>query len=311
MHLCIPRPARRPPRLVPALSLLLLFGACAAPVSLPPGDRSAATTPAPSGSDLSIAASLVGTWTVRDVAPAYDGAVLQFDGVYGTLWRECGTADHAIIVGPTGAVRVQLQGGAGECDLEEGVPWLTAAARLIVDEDTMVVQDASGTRLATLLPGGTPPERDDIDPSLATDPVLTDDLEANLRGVIIDLPTGLRPATMEQATAGRWYPDRHAPSAPEGSWLELAADGTWSGSDGCNGQGSVWLLEPSGWFRSGAWAQTAVGCPGVDIGSALSDAEALAVDGDGALVALDAKGVPTARYVRDVADSVADPSLEP
>lgn len=304
-----PRPARRTPRLVPAVSLLVLLGACADPSTLP-GSGPGSSSPAPSGSDLSVAARLVGSWTVQDSTSSHDGAVLQFNGTYGTVWRECGTADYAVIVGPSGSVRAHLQGGAGECDLDEGVPWLAAAARVVPEADSMLVEDAAGTRLATLRPGGEPMKHDDIDPSLAADPELTDELEAMLSARVMDLPDGLRPATISQVTAGRWYPDRHAPSAPEGSWLELDADGTWSGSDGCNGQGSVWLLEASGWFRTGSWAQTAIGCSGIDVGGALSEGVALAVDEEGALVALDETGTPAARFVRDLADSVPDATLE-
>ena len=298
--------ARRPrvqSRLLRVFALFALLGACADPALLPPGSG-----PGTRATPLPLAARAVGTWTVHDVSAPFEGAVLQIDGSYATLWRECGTLDYAALVGPTGRLRVRLQGGGGVCDVDAGLPWLEAATRLDADGERLVLEGADGTRLATLEHGDTPPVHESIAPELADDPILTDEIEATLTAPAIEVPAGLTPAA-EDAVTGRWYPDRHSPADPDAAWLELRADGTWAGSDGCNGQGSVWLLEPSGWFRTGTWAQTEIGCGGVDVGRALASSVALAFDIDGALVALDEGGTTTGRFVRDLSDSLADPSI--
>lgn len=290
-------------RLVALTALLPLLTGC---LSESPGP---AATGSPSPAQP-VAAALVGAWTVRDVPDPDDGAVVLFDGERLGVWRTCGVHEFGAIVGSDGALRTSLQGGYADCDVDSGLSWVDAATRIAAQGDDLELQGPDGVRLATLERGGTPKVPESVDPSVAETPVLTDELAARLTAPPLDLPDGLTPVTEAQLTGARWFPARHAPSAPEGSWVEFDPAGTWRGSDGCNGQGSVWLLEASGWFRAAGFAQTAIGCSGVAVGSQLTSSAALAVNADGMLVALTPDGTEAGRFVRDIRDSKPDPALE-
>lgn len=294
-------------RAVALAVLLSLLPGCLAESPDPPG----AASPTPRPPALPVAAALVGAWTVRDVPdPDDDGAVVLFDGERISVWRTCGVHEFGAIVGPSGTLRTSLQGGIADCDLDAGLSWIDDADRLVTVDDRLELHGPDDERLATLERGGTPKIPDSVDASVAKTPALSDELAERLNSSPLTLPDGLAPVTEAQLIAKRWFPARHAPSAPKASWIEFDESGTWQGSDGCNGLGSVWLLEASGWFRAAGFAQTAIGCAGVDVGNHLTGAAALAIDSDGALVALAADGSETGRFVQDIRDSEPDPSLE-
>jgi hypothetical protein len=53
--------------------------------------------------------------------------------------------------------------------------------------------------------------------------------------------------------------------------MQIVPDGSWNGSDGCNGKGGRWIAGPParGWPSR---AQTLIGCDGADVGGWLSGA---------------------------------------
>lgn len=93
---------------------------------------------------------------------------------------------------------------------------------------------------------------------------------------------------------GTWLP---ADGAAGGhAYVALEADGTWTGSDGCNGTGGTWHGGPGGEFAATSGPSTRIGCENVPILSWLDDATRAELD-VGVLVLRDATGAETGRLV--------------
>lgn len=107
-----------------------------------------------------------------------------------------------------------------------------------------------------------------------------------------------RPATSDDLV-GRWFP---ADGTAQGrAFAEFAADGGWTGSDGCNGQRGTWALGPDGdgAFDGTAGFSTMIACENVPIARWLSDAGRVEMHGD-ELVLRDGSGAEKARLVREL-----------
>jgi len=63
--------------------------------------------------------------------------------------------------------------------------------------------------------------------------------------------------------------------------LTFLDDGTWTGSDGCNGQTGDYTIAANGRLTADANPQTLIACPGANISSALESSDHVSVDGDG------------------------------
>lgn len=157
--------------------------------------------------------------------------------------------------------------------------WIGAAAGFRLDGEDAVLLDGAGAELVRLQPA------DPVAGSGAVDP--------GRGGVVPDAapaappPAGLRPAGPADL-AGRW--------AGEGAaFVAFAPDGTWTGSDGCNGTGGVWTAdEGGGLLATAASVTTLIACDGTDVGTALRTARTAGLDGD-VLVLLDAAGAELVR----------------
>lgn len=106
-----------------------------------------------------------------------------------------------------------------------------------------------------------------------------------------------------RSVAGTWRPvqmvfafDRTA-SRPESPVLVLKADGTWTGSDGCNGLQGTYSIGPRGGFTATPGPQHLIGCENVPHTGVLRAAKRIALAGD-TLQFLDADGKELARYAR-------------
>lgn len=86
--------------------------------------------------------------------------------------------------------------------------------------------------------------------------------------------------TIQQEILGEWYPwdiSEYSPSTPDDPTFGKASitfegDGTWSGSDGCNGLGGEYELSGDGVFKSSPpGVQTAIGCANVPNDRVLND----------------------------------------
>jgi heat shock protein HslJ len=105
---------------------------------------------------------------------------------------------------------------------------------------------------------------------------------------------GPRAATAADLTGVRWLP---ADGTAQGrAFAEFAPDGTWTGSDGCNGQSGDWSLGDGGTLRASAGLSTMIGCENVPVARWVSDAVHVETDGD-ALLLHPASGEPV-RLVR-------------
>ncbi|TFB50296.1 META domain-containing protein [Cryobacterium tagatosivorans] len=122
--------------------------------------------------------------------------------------------------------------------------------------------------------------------------------------VLAGCATGAGPAEPpSSATAGP------APEDLVGTWvvderfavqlqpfLTIAADGTWAGSDGCNGVRGTWELGAGGAITTTAGPHTLIYCDGKDLPTLFADAKKVAVTGD-TLVLLDAAGEVTVTLI--------------
>jgi hypothetical protein len=112
-------------------------------------------------------------------------------------------------------------------------------------------------------------------------------------GIAQAAPDGSRPDT-GAGLVGTWLPaDGQAGGR---AFVTLETDGTWTGSDGCNGTKGTWRSGPDGEFAATSGPSTKIGCENVPIASWLADATSAELDG-GTLVLRDASGAETARLV--------------
>jgi hypothetical protein len=183
----------------------------------------------------------------------------------------------------------QVDGGSGGCvhvkdRRVKGPSWLIDAVRFTPTGNGVSLLDASGRVVANLVHGHgiyKQPDLTRLRQRLASAPVL---------------PASLTAAT-SKSLAGRWLPApaRHySASTPN---LTFAPDGSWSGSDGCNGQGGRWMLGASGDLIATAGPSTQIGCSGVPVGGWIARARQAGFAG-ATLVLIDGAGHEIGRLVR-------------
>ncbi|GLY28799.1 META domain-containing protein [Kineosporia sp. NBRC 101731] len=115
-----------------------------------------------------------------------------------------------------------------------------------------------------------------------------------------------RDAGVDREILGTWYPwdipsyvppGFDADSFPEAT-VTFKDDGTWTGSDGCNGQGGDYEITADGAFSAGEpGPSTRMGCANVPNATVLHSSTKAAVE-NGMLV-LSANGTTTGRYLRE------------
>ena len=119
------------------------------------------------------------------------------------------------------------------------------------------------------------------------------DLELRGRGPVVALPANLTPVG---DLTGRWIPVDDVGDHP--AYVEFAADGTWTGSDGCTPTGGSWLAGPDGAFLATARTlMTFVACPGVGVAPQVGAARRIGTDGSTVIV-MDADGTPVGHFHR-------------
>ena len=251
---------------------------------------------------------LVGSWLL-DAPGVQQGTVLRL-GDDLSIWSDCGELMGAWAADPAGLFAAQVAGWSGSCiassSTSDPTPtWLRQVVGFKADAAQEQLLDATGAVVATLRPGGQPTAGADISADLTKPPTVTDSLRARLRGGQ-PLPAGVVAARPDQLV-GRWVSD--ATPTPRG-FAQLAVDGSWTGSDGANGQGGRWSAAPDGEIVVAAGGQTLAGClPGAcaDVGDSFGSAARAAFDGS-TLVLLDADGKVTGRLVPGVAVQASAPA---
>jgi hypothetical protein len=231
--------------------------------------------------------ALIGLWTVDGTAEE-DGTVLRIAYPGLSLWRSCGVVMGDWRADPSGLFVGGMDSYTG-CTPPGGEPtpaWLARVAAFRVDGDARALLDRDGAVVARLLPGGRPIPNPNVAPSEAEPPEVTSDARRGLAGAA-PLPDGMQ-APAEDALVRRWLPAEDGAGAPEPPYLEFLADGTWRGSDGCNGQGGRWVAGAGGAILTTSGPMTLMACDGVPVGGWLNDARRVGLDGE-ELVLLDAR----------------------
>ncbi len=252
----------------------------------------AGPTDAPDAS--AVPSALVGQWTVDDSADDRQAVVNLSAGGGMDIFLACGVLSGGWDGATGGLFVADSSGGSGQC-FPDGVEWksvapgwVAAARGFALDGERRSLLDAGGSVLVRLERTSERPEvADTVSETVAEVPTL--DEQARVR---LDAPPNL-PDDVDPAGAsdliGRWeLPKR------EKVYVEFDDDGTYKGSDGCNGSGGRWAAR-EGALIATSGPQTQIGCDNVD--ALPYEARAAGID-EGALVLHDATGDEVRRLVR-------------
>jgi hypothetical protein len=227
---------------------------------------------------------MIGLWTVAGTDEEA-GTVLRIAPQRQlSLWRSCGIL-HGSWAAVDGLFVGSVDGSSQGCS-GGGPDWLRRAVGFGAAGDELVLTDRDGKTVARLLPGGKPKIPDGIDVSEAEPPVITDEDRAALEAPVAPLPAGLA----EGSPLGRWVPVNGGTAA----FVEFKGDGSWTGSDGCNGNGGRWVSGAGGALLATVGPSTLIGCDGAPIPAWLSSATRAGISA-GQLVLVDPAGTEVGR----------------
>lgn len=237
---------------------------------------------------------LINMWRVTGAQGEEDPAWLRLDAGGFMLWRDCG-----YLMGSWRATATMFAaytyGATGGC-AGDGVPqadWLHAVEGYRPAGDDWELLDGQRSVVATLTVDGSPDPIPDSAASHAEAPVITDNVREAL-SLPEPLPEASIPATGADLL-GRWVPQEVAPTDP---FAEFDDDGTWSGSDGCNGASGRWLVGEDGELIATVGPTTLVGCEGANVPSWVAGASTAAIEGN-TLLLYDRDGGLLAELVHD------------
>nr|MDT0663238.1 META domain-containing protein [Micromonospora sp. DSM 115978] len=273
-------------QILAAAMVSLLLAGCAGQA----GSDSRPTNPSegPGSADADPVA-LIGSWTVDGAAQEDAGAVLRIAPTDLSLWRDCGSLTGSWRA-DTGGLFVAALNSASGCTVSgEPTPiWLRDASSFRTAGEDRLLLNAQGDVVARLLPGGKPDPAPDSLPEQAEPPVVTEEVRRAFAPAA-PLPAGLDAPPAPEALVGRWVPAEGPAGSPEPAYVELKADGSWSGSDGCNAQAGRWVAGAGGSLLATSGVSTLVGCANVPIAQWLGEAWQAGLDGT-VLVLVDAQG---------------------
>jgi len=232
-------------------------------------------------------AELIGSWFVAADGEEPHAILTLGDGLF--LLRKCGTLDgnwrankHAMFVG-------EFYGGTGACFEAQQSPfprWMTDVTGFRREGGNELLLSSEGTTVATLTPGAQASPDPDI---------------AEMHGGFAEpapLPAGVDPVTADDVI-GRWLPmpqDRPE-GIPDKAYLVFSPDGTYRGSDGCNGAGGRYAIGPDGLILATSGPQTLVGCDNSPLPDWVAESGRLGLR-DGRLVFVDPAGKILGEAVR-------------
>ena len=238
---------------------------------------------------------LVNLWRVSGVTDEDADTWLRLDVPEFQLWRTCG-----MITGEwraTGSLFLASVVGAGaECfavGTVPNVPWLESVTGHRATADGWELTGTGGTTVATLTADGAPDPAATAAALFTAPPTVTADIRAALARPVA-LPAGAVPATAADLI-GRWVPV--GVPGPTDPFVRFDADGSWTGSDGCNGNGGRWAASGSGDLLATSGMSTMMFCEGAPVPSWVAQAR-LAVFDDGGLRLLAADGAQLGRLER-------------
>ncbi|HEX4017305.1 MAG TPA: META domain-containing protein [Frankiaceae bacterium] len=270
---------------------LLVLTACSGGPPAPEGAPGTPGSPTPSASASAKPVDpllLLGAWNVLTPTGKPTREYLRI-GDDLELSPPCGVLNGSWSANAAGMFLAETDGGSSGCFSTangggKAPSWLTSATTFRVDGPTRVLRDGAGDVVARLSPGRgmyRAPNRTQLRMRLATSP---------------PLPGTLTPATATSLT-GRWLPSpvRHYTAGTPA--VTFAADGSWTGSDGCNAQSGRWRLGLAGTFLTTGGPSTLVGCAGVAVGSWMSRVRQVGFAG-ATMVLRDGSGAEIGRLVR-------------
>lgn len=265
---------------VPVLAVALLAG-CA---STPPAAEVVPGASSP--------IDLVNLWRVTDADGEAVDTWLRLDAGDFQLWRECG-----IISGSWRAtdslMLASVSGSSGSCANETlpSINWLESVTSFAPATQGWQLLDAAGSPVATLTIDGAPEPIATAADFYAEAPEITAETRAFFAEAA-PLSSTLTPGPID----GRWTSE--AVDASTGAGVEFAADGSWTGSDGCNGGEGRWAIGANGSFLATSGLSTLMYCDGAPVPSWVATAQRAGFDGN-VLVLLDADGTELGRLVAD------------
>ena len=170
------------------------------------------------------------------------------------------------------------------------VGWLESVEAFVKTADGFTLADAAGSPVASLTIDGAPDPIPDAADFYAEPPEVTDDTRADFAATE-PRPSSLTVGSLE----GQWAAE--GTDVSTGAGVEFAADGTWTGSDGCNGGSGRWAADASGGFLATSGVSTLMACEGASVPSWVAQARLAGFDGD-VLVLLDRDGGELGRLVK-------------
>ena len=242
--------------------------------------------------------NLIGSWLL-DADGERTGTVLRLGKGDLSLWRNCGALfgswradENALFVG-------DVYGWSGSCDntSPETPTWLIAAVGFVITDDGASLLDVDGHVVARLRPGGRPTAPPNSDPSMAEPPRLTERVRRAFQPAE-PLPAGLA-AAEAGSLVGAWSPveDSYAAERQQPVRLEIKADGSYLGFDGCSRLGGRWVAGDEGAVLATTSLSTLFGCKNGIVGDWFAHAHRAGFDND-VLVLLDRNGHETGRLRR-------------
>jgi hypothetical protein len=224
----------------------------------------------------STAVGLVNLWRVTGAAGEAADTWLRLDVPEFQVWRDCGMIDGEWRA--TDSLFLASVGGAsGDCVVDGAVPevpWLEAVTGYEAAGGGWVLTGADGAVLAALSVDGRPEAIPTAAESFTEPPPVTADVREALASPPA-LPDGAIPASAADL-AGRWVPASFTGATDPHVVFE--SDGSWSGSDGCNGNGGRWAADGSGGLLATSGMSTMMACEGAPIPSWLARAKLATLD---------------------------------
>lgn len=274
-------------------ALALLLTGCAGPVDPTVPEQTSAPGTLDDGVETVPAVELVGVWKVSNAAREGDDTYLRLaDDLM--VWNDCGIA--------MGSWRAQkdafiatIDGWSGDsCAFGDEFPaaWVTTATGYGYVHGELSLLDSDGERLATLTKDGKPRIDENTSDDHREQPVVS---ELGYRPFDDAVPLPIE-AVPIKSIVGRWLPaDFDGPTDP---YLEFHSDGTYTGSDGCNGASGRWVAGESGAFLATSGPSTLIGCEGSNEAHSVGQASLVGMVGD-ELTLYDANGSKLAALVRE------------
>jgi heat shock protein HslJ len=231
-------------------------------------------------------AGLLGAWTLAD-AGADAAAEVSLEPGRLSIKQDCGELNGDWRADTGGLFVAHLYGASG-CRLpaDPDPDWLRHAVAFRAEGADRVLLDAAGSPVARLRSAAA---------SAGIVAWKLDERTQRRFGPAAALPQRLTPAA-RTALTGRWVPAAEAGGGR--AYLELLADGSWRGSDGCNGVGGRWVAGPGGTVLAVGGASTLMACAGSPVGNWFEQARRAGLDGR-TLVLVDDRGEETGRLLPD------------